>query len=569
MLKNYYQEELDLVRELAQEFSRDNPAIASLLGAKGDDPDVERLLEGVAFMSSLVRQSLDEGFPQLIQSLLQLLYPQALLPTPSYTMMLFQVAQGFIESINLRAGSEVASVAIGGAKARFTTTDDLWILPAAVQSVTDERSAGAVKVTLVIKSPAPLASWLPEKLSIYCAGEFAAASERRRLLLQHSARVEAGTIGQTVPLPKGSLEPGGLKSTPGKPLTERLSHALSIMQEYFAVPHKFLFLELSGIRERVNLADNELRLVFVLDGFKGALPSLRPEHFLLNVVPAVNVFRHQAIPIIVDHKKHEYLLRPQDSESERISIYRVLEVSSRAQDGSVKPYLPFEQVANREKGYGCYTVSVRKSPISGLAQHFIGMHYLKDSTLGRETLSVGLECNNLGLTEQIRTGEINQPTDSSPAMARFFNIIPPTRHVGQLGSDSQSWTILSHLHVNLAPVLDAESLRELLGQYSLPGDTDMGRKLGNRKRIEAIQDLSLRREDHFVRGRPIHGYRLELTLDQSGFASMGDLRLFGDVLDHFLGLFHHLNTYSRLSIIEKNSREVISWVPRLGTRRLI
>jgi type VI secretion system protein ImpG len=569
-LRNYYQEELDNFRELATEFSRDNPALAPFLGSKGDDPDVERLLEGVAFMSALVRRGLDEGLPQLIQSLLQLLCPQALLPTPSYTMMRFQPARGFLEPVLLKAGAEVASVPVEGARVRFSTTDDLWILPASVQGISADRDqAGALNITMVIKSPAPLGSWLPPKLPIYCHGEFAKASESRRILLSQAARVEVGTISGTKPLPPGSLGPGGLSGPAGAPLSERLSHAMSLLQEYFTVPHKFLFLEIQGIRERVNLADRELRLVFVLKDFRGDAPNLRVENFLLNVVPAVNVFRHQAIPVIVDHKRGDYLIRPQDSESGRIGVFRVAEVTSRGPDGGLRPYVPFERFAERREGVGCYSISIRKSPISDKAQHFITVHYLKDSPPQRETLSVGLLCHNVGITEQLRTGEVREPTDSSPSMAQFSNIIPPTRHVGHLGADGQYWGILSHLHVNLAPVLNAEILQELLGPYSLPEDTDMGRKLGNRKRLEAIQGLTVNPELHFIRGRPIHGYRLDLTVDQSGFASMGDLRLFGDVLDAFFGLFHHLNTYSRLNIIEQHSREVMAWLPRLGTKRLI
>lgn len=569
-LKNYYQEELDNFRELAGEFAKKNPAIAPLLGSKGDDPDVERLLEGVAFMSGLVRQSIDEGFPQLIQSLLLLLYPQALLPTPSATMMLFQTMQGFVESIRLRAGSEVASIPVNGSSARFTTTTDLDILPAVISSVTSEKIAsGGLSVSMLIRSPAPLSAWLPKTLSIYCAGDFPQASERRSLILRHSTRLEVGSQLETKELPRTSLEPGGLYGPPGAPVMERLNQAMGLMHEYFTMPQKFLFLELSGIRERVNMTERELLLRFVMEGFNGPAPNLRPEHFLLNVVPAVNIFRHQGVPIIMDHKKNEYLLRPQDSESGKIGVYRVREISGRAQDGSIRPYVPFERNAERAMGMGSYTVSIKRNPISGLSQHYITVHYFPDSEPLRETLSVSLDCNNIGITDELHTGEINVPTDSSPAMATFSNILAPTRYVDSLDSQGQAWNMLSHLYVNLTPLLTADTLRELLEQYSLPQDTDISRRLGNRKRLEAIVDLTGEREDHFVKGRPIHGYSLKLTMDRQGFASLGDMHLFGDVLDRFFGLFHHINTYSRLTIIEKNSEEVLSWTPRLGTKRLI
>ncbi len=54
-----------------------NPGLAPLLGIdSASDPDVERLLEGVAFLTGMVRQRLDDEFPEFIQELAQLLYPR-------------------------------------------------------------------------------------------------------------------------------------------------------------------------------------------------------------------------------------------------------------------------------------------------------------------------------------------------------------------------------------------------------------------------------------------------------------------------------------------------------------
>ena len=53
MVNKYYQQELHKLRELAKEFSDLNPAVAPLLSGSSADPDVERLLEGVAFLSGM------------------------------------------------------------------------------------------------------------------------------------------------------------------------------------------------------------------------------------------------------------------------------------------------------------------------------------------------------------------------------------------------------------------------------------------------------------------------------------------------------------------------------------
>lgn len=91
MLNNHYQSELNHLRRLADEFARNNPALAPLLGVdSANDPDVERLLEGVAFLTGMVRQRLDDEFPEFIQELAQLLYPHYLQPLPCLTLLQFQ-----------------------------------------------------------------------------------------------------------------------------------------------------------------------------------------------------------------------------------------------------------------------------------------------------------------------------------------------------------------------------------------------------------------------------------------------------------------------------------------------
>ena len=51
MFNRYYEDELAFLREMGAEFARANPAAAPFLAERGADPDVERLLEGFAFLA--------------------------------------------------------------------------------------------------------------------------------------------------------------------------------------------------------------------------------------------------------------------------------------------------------------------------------------------------------------------------------------------------------------------------------------------------------------------------------------------------------------------------------------
>src|SRR4030095_3561713 len=89
MFNPYYQEELAYLREMGKEFAAAHPAVAHMLESSGADPDVERLLEGVAFLTGRVRQKLDDEIPELFQSLMSLLWPHYLRPVPSTSILQF------------------------------------------------------------------------------------------------------------------------------------------------------------------------------------------------------------------------------------------------------------------------------------------------------------------------------------------------------------------------------------------------------------------------------------------------------------------------------------------------
>ncbi|NNK17191.1 MAG: type VI secretion system baseplate subunit TssF, partial [Sulfitobacter sp.] len=90
-LLRHYENELAYMRDMGAEFAEAYPKIASRLGMEGVevlDPYVERLLEGVAFLSARVQLELQMQFPVFTSHLLEIVYPHYLAPTPS--MMIAQ-----------------------------------------------------------------------------------------------------------------------------------------------------------------------------------------------------------------------------------------------------------------------------------------------------------------------------------------------------------------------------------------------------------------------------------------------------------------------------------------------
>ena len=117
-----YNNELHHLRHMAAEFARDYPKIAGRLALDTEakeacqDPFVERLLEGFAFLTARVQLKLDAEFPQFTDSLLETVYPHYLCPTPSLAVVRIEPDRrdaGPPEGFLIPRGSAMRSSSVG------------------------------------------------------------------------------------------------------------------------------------------------------------------------------------------------------------------------------------------------------------------------------------------------------------------------------------------------------------------------------------------------------------------------------------------------------------------------
>src|SRR5215472_8683051 len=93
-LFRYFQRELLFIRKMANEFAEEFPEEATALGFTGDnrkDPHVERIIQAFALIAGRIQHRLDEEFPEITRSLLELLYPHLVRPVPSLSIVQFAV----------------------------------------------------------------------------------------------------------------------------------------------------------------------------------------------------------------------------------------------------------------------------------------------------------------------------------------------------------------------------------------------------------------------------------------------------------------------------------------------
>jgi type VI secretion system protein ImpG len=576
MYNRYFQEELAHLKDLGAEFSKAHPALAPMLSGPTADPDVERLLEGVAFLTALLRQKLDDEFPELINELMHLIWPHYLRPIPSTTLIAFTPKPTLRQSSILPAGIEVASVPVEGTSCIFRTAYDVEIHPIHLLEATLAQPSGqppSIKILLELNH-LKLSDWQPKGLRFFLAGDYPSATDLYFILRRHLKRIVLTPLekGHSVILSPEYLKPVGFSPRESLiPYPSQSFPGYRILQEYFITPEKFLFFDLMGWERWQERGEgSRFEIQFELD----TLPipfQLKKDQFTLFVTPAINLFPHEADPIHLDHRRPHYLIRPFGTSPEHYQVYSVDKVVGFIHGtAEERTYVPFELFNPDPQSIPVYHVAIRSSPIKLGFDFYLSVAYPPGSPPPvSETLSLLLTCTNGSLPENLRLGDISQPTSSSPEFTEFKNIQPPTTSIVPPLGTNLLWRLLSHLSLNYLSLSKAENLRALLELYIFPESRDRTATLTNRKRISGIEEVEVNPANRLVSGLMMRGQEIKLKMRQDQFASQGDLFLFGCILDHFLGGYASINAYTSLLMNEVTKGDIYQWPARLGDHLLI
>jgi type VI secretion system protein ImpG len=192
-LLQYYNIELQHLREMGAEFAEQFPKIAARLGMNGlevTDPYVERLIEGVGFLAARVHLKLDAEFPRFTQALLETVYPHYLAPTPS--MLVAQCMPdtnepGLASGATVPRGSTMHGV-MGGddlTACEFRTAHDVTLWPLEIMSATyfsyapdlplnalpmAKRIKGGIRISLKTTAGVKCSQIAMDRLTMYVTG---------------------------------------------------------------------------------------------------------------------------------------------------------------------------------------------------------------------------------------------------------------------------------------------------------------------------------------------------------------------------------------------------------------
>jgi len=602
----FYNRELAALRRLAGEFAEAYPKVASRLRITADgtvdDPHVDRLLEGVAFLGGRVQQRLEDELPEITDALLELLSPHLLAPVPSMTTVrLSPKADARGPSLAAR-GTPLETEPVRGEPLRYVTCHDVTLWPIAIEAVRlmglplaapanplAPGAAGCLRITLRTLAPdLTFAESGLDTLRLHLRGSPQVAAGLHELLATGCVGIAlADGPGDTAPTLIGPecIRPVGFdRDEAALPWPQRAFDGHRLLTEYFAHPEKFLYLEITGLEARTLLQrSNRMEVFLYLNRAASELErTVAADTLALHCTPAVNLFQQRCEPITLDGTQSDWLVIPDARRPAALEIHSIQAVRESRPDGKRRAVLPFQRLAQAEAAEDdaapMQWIALRgpaTPPLTGTETRLM----LRDEAFDPDApadgvLTINATCLNRDLPEQLPFGG-GQPRlrigDAASPAAGAECLSAPTATLRPRLGERGAWRLVSHLALNHLGVMGGEqaavALREMLRLHDLRDTPESRAAIGGLVAVQSgpgVARIPGQRPGVFVRGLDV-----TLTFDPAAWNS-GGLYLLGAVLERFLALQVSVNGFVRTrALLRGRSAPVAVWAPRSGTRVLL
>lgn len=591
---HYYQSELTALRQLGRRFSERSPALAPFLAQAGRDPDVERLLEGFAFLTGRLRQKLDDELPELTHSLMHLLWPNYMRPLPAFSILQFDPLPHAAPALPVPRNTPVESKPIDDVCCRFRTCfpTEVTALHAAGMNYSVKGDGAILSLRLEISCLGHLGELELKRLRLHLAGERYISQMLYLCLLNNLDHIDLIPLNERQQplldsldrplgfrLPRECVQPVGFAEDEAMiPYPLNTFRGYRFLQEYFAFQDKFLFVDLLGLDRLSGLTGDQLKeargLEIRFDIHRSGIQRLRPtlDNLKLHCTPIVNLFRHDALPIRLDGKQDEYLLLPAEFDAQHCGVFAVDSVTGWRPGGlGHQDYVLFESFEHDVS----FDVPIAR-PHYSLRQRTSLLHDGLDTYLSfgirdhesHETLSIELTCTNQDLPRRLKLGDICLSSEQTPDSLRFRNITPVTPSYAPPLNRDFLWKLISNMSLNYLSLANVEALKVILETYDLPRYYDQHAEKVSKRLLGGLKSISHQHVDRLHRGLPVRGLRTVLTADPEGYICEGDLFVFASVLNEFFALYASLNSYHELRV-KSTQGEVYQWTPRMGQQPLL
>jgi len=584
-INDYYIQELQALRTLGAEFSEKNPGLSSFLARKGQDPDVERLLEGFSFLTGRLRQYMGEELPEVSHTLAQLLWPNYLRPIPSYSVLQYSPLIKAGKNKDIPKGEEVQSIHDEDKiSCIFKTCYDTEVLPldiiAAQYYASGENST--IELNFRTNDNVSLLDLNLTKLRLYIGNHEHVSNNLYLYLMNYVKDIEIIVKKETATriLQKNSISAVGFAENEQiLPSYKNVFHGYTLLQEYFCYLDKFHFIDINNLDVLKSLSEELLdrsHSFSIKINFTKKLQitkTISKTNFLLYCTPIINLFEADAQPI-KKGLEEEYEVIPSGIDYNHSEIYSVTKIHGwDSRINKYHKYLPFESFQHTKENTEYYYTRVKLSTDETRTKTYIRFNPASITSRNMYeddvTISLDIQVTNRDLPATLDLGDIQLPTSKSNISGvSFKNItIPSKSYIPPIRGDFL-WKIVSNMSLNYLALDDIQTLRNILEAYDFIGANDMIQKKHTESLLSGLVDINYKTSDMIFKGLPIRGVVSELKLNSKKFSTLGEAYLFITVLNEFFSLYCTTNSFHKLEVLV-DKKELFSWDARIGKQALL
>lgn len=605
----HYNNELFYIRSMAEEFAEQNPQIAQQLNLRefdSPDPYIERLLEGFAFLAARVNIKLDSEFPRFTQTLINNIYPQYLMPTPSISAVKFvpdYKDQSLTKGIAIPRNSILETQYRNqfGTASTFKTAHDVTLWPVNMENAAYKTDFLPETGSFLNLKHSPQACLSLEFSS--SGGNFNALpvdhfdfhlhNSNINILMDLYENIFSDLIGAYIEYETNTgekyqinlpnivlqLQPLGLDDNHSLlPYDVRTFQSYRLLREYFANPKRFLFFRIDKLSDAMQQIEAEkFHLVLIMKSAVRFLEeSISEKNFSLYATPIINLFEKKLERVTADQNKTEYLITADNTKPRDFEVLSIIDAKGfNSSNKETVTLRPFYQATGYDKYYGADNVyySIHKTFISEADNNREGTNSyisIKDifSFNRNEAVSeldITALCSNRMLPQEIPIGtkskyDFNFKAQYPLASAKFIEKPTPSNYACL--DCYNDWTIINHLRLNYLSLLNSDSntgadvLKTLLNLYANP------KKQSDQRQIEGIKKVSLKRVIKKIQGKEGvcfgSGIELELFFEDENYSDTGFLIL-AHIIHKLVESSIPINSVLETTVHSASRGEIIKW----------
>lgn len=617
----WYERELSLLKDAAARFASQHPKVAARLNLGSDavaDPHVERLLQGVAFLNARLHKRLDDDYPELTGGLLDLLYPHYLRPTPSMSIVEMQLdgkQAALVDGHAVPRGTAIDTEPADGEPCRFRTCFDLRLWPL---SIVDARLAGP-PFRLPLVPPVATAAVLDVVFESFQSrariGDMPLGSVRLYLntgagtllfkLYEYLLTRCIGVVVSAGPAdPRPVLLPGNRIAAAGFDRSEsaipddpRSFPGYRLLSEFFALPQKFMFVDVLGLTPAVLASIGpRMHLSFLLSATDRELERMVGTTAVrVGCTPIVNLFDQRLDPVRISGTRTDYPVIPDARRPRAVEIHSIESVLASGPGERPTRVSPIysagaatmsgDDARRRLRWSAVRRLVEDERPDGGFDRAGDTWISLLDERGGPADVSnlvlhIRAVCTNRNMPDKLPFA-VGRPRlhleDGQGPVERISCLVRPTRALRHRAGRGDAWRIVSHLSLNHLSLVDvgdgraAAALRDILALYLHDDLEDFAQKQRWIQGIVGVQGRRVAARVGGTYGGVAQGIEVTLQLDEERFSDH-TAYLLASLVDRFLGAWVSINSFSRMvatSRQQESRREQWRWPPRAGSRTLV